>query len=76
MLLRSLLRFDPSVPHGEVRLAPVLLPRLLPFRLENVGLAGRRVNLDVTVDGASVEGIGPDLRVVLDPRRPGTDVAP
>jgi hypothetical protein len=51
MVLRSLLRFDPDIPHGKVQLSPLVPDRLLPMRLENVPLAGTRVEITVEADG-------------------------
>jgi glycogen debranching enzyme len=51
LVLRSLLRFNPDIPHGQVQLCPMVPPRLLPVRLENVPLAGARMNIAVDADG-------------------------
>lgn len=51
MVLRSLLRFQPDIPHGKVQLSPIVPDRLLPVRLQNVPLAGIRVNITVEADG-------------------------
>jgi glycogen debranching enzyme len=76
LLLRSLLRFDPWVPQGEVRLAPVLPDRYLPLRLSNVGLAGRRVTVEVTDLGFDIEGLGDVVHVYDEPRSPLTSLLP
>lgn len=51
LVLRSLLRFNPDIPHGRVQLRPMLPDRLLPMRLENVPLAGTRTSITVDEDG-------------------------
>ena len=75
-LVRTLLRFDPWVPFGEVRLAPVVPERYLPLRLENVALAGTRVAVEVTESGFTVDGLDPDVLVVPEPRRASTSLLP
>jgi glycogen debranching enzyme len=64
LLLRTLLRFDPDLPRGEVRVAPVL-PRTLPrLRISRLPLAGAR--LTVAADGhrVSIHGLPAGIRVV------------
>jgi glycogen debranching enzyme len=51
LVLRSLLRFNPDIPHGQVQLCPMVPDRLLPVRLENVPLAGTRMSIAVDADG-------------------------
>ena len=48
MLLRTLLRFDPWVPHGRVVAGPGLPPGFPDFTLDNLPLAGSRLALRVT----------------------------
>jgi glycogen debranching enzyme len=69
LVLRSLLRLQPDLPRGEVQLAPVVPDRLLPLRLENLPLAGGRMEISVRPDGYEVSGlpasaalIGPEQR--------------
>jgi glycogen debranching enzyme len=76
LLLRSLLRFDPSVPTGEVRLAPAVPSRYLPLEVSNIMLAGRRVSLEVTAEGFSLDGLSRDIAVVPEPRHPSTEMLP
>lgn len=68
LLLRTFLRLEPRIPFGEVRLAPVVPPSYLPLHVSNLSLGGRRVTIDMTVDGFSVEGLSPDLAIVAEPR--------
>jgi glycogen debranching enzyme len=51
MVLRSLLRFHPDIPHGQVHLCPMVPDRFLPIRLQNVPLAGTRMEFSVDVAG-------------------------
>lgn len=56
-LLRTVLRFDPSVPTGEVWMAPALPPEFGDIHLRNVPLAGHRISVDVGTRGTSVAGL-------------------
>ena len=70
LLLRSLLRFDPCVPDGQVWIAPVVptLPELENLVLEHVPLAGHRMTLSVSADGADLAGLPPELTLMRAPR--------
>jgi len=69
-LLRTLLRFDPWVPHGQVSLAPALPERLLPLRIENLRIAGAEVTVDVTAEETRVSGLPPGIDVLRQARHP------
>ncbi len=70
-LMRTLLRFDPWVPFGQVWLAPVLPDRFLPLELDHVALAGARVDLDVGPGNVvTVTGMPDIVALVEQPRRP------
>jgi glycogen debranching enzyme len=51
MVLRSLLRFHPDIPHGQIQLSPIVPDRFLPIRMQNVPLAGTRMEFNIDVDG-------------------------
>jgi glycogen debranching enzyme len=68
LLLRTLLRLEPRLPAGEMRLAPVVPPAFLPLRVSNLCIGGRRIAIDMTSEGFSVEGLPPELAVVTEPR--------
>ena len=70
MMLRTLLRFDPWVPHGKLWLDPVLPKEISYVCVQGIPLAGTR--LTVRVDGGDVEvrGAPNDLDVIRAPRRP------
>jgi glycogen debranching enzyme len=70
LLLRSLLQFDPDVPHGQLQISPVLPERLLPLRMENVPLAGARIQVEVDPDGIlDVRGLPTGIRLMTTDRR-------
>jgi glycogen debranching enzyme len=70
-LLRTLLRFDPWVPHGKVWLAPALPNGFGPLGLDNFSLGGGRISLDVADHGISrVAGLPPGLELITEPRPP------
>ena len=56
-LVRTLLRFDPDLPEGRLRLDPVLPETLSPLRVEGITLGAARVDLVVTGDEVVVEGV-------------------
>jgi glycogen debranching enzyme len=72
LLIRTLLRFDPWVPHGKVWLAPALPFEIEWLRVERIPLAGSRVNIEVEGDHVSLEGLPPGVDVVHHPRSPFT----
>src|SRR3954451_15025914 len=63
-LIRTLLRFDPQLPRHELWVDPVLPPSFIPLRVQGVALGDARIDLDVSADGAVVEGAphGVDVR--------------
>jgi glycogen debranching enzyme len=63
LLLRSMLRIDPSVPTGELWIAPAIPPEFGDVHLVNVPFAGTRVSLDVVDDDTTLTGL-PD-RITL-----------
>jgi glycogen debranching enzyme len=71
-LLRTLLRFDPSVPVGTLWCDPAIPPGFLPLRIESLHVAGARVSVDVTEDGWSLDGLGEILTLVRSGRDPLT----
>ncbi len=68
LLLRTLLRLEPRLPAGEIRLAPVIPAAFLPLRVSNLNIGGRRIAIDMTSEGFTVEGLASDLAVVPEPR--------
>ena len=76
MFLRTLLRMDPWIPSGEVRIAPVLPDAYLPMRLDRLALAHKRVTIGVTTDGFTIDGLGPDISLIREPRNPHTALLP
>jgi glycogen debranching enzyme len=75
LILRSLLRLNPDIPHGQVQLCPLVPQRLLPLRLENIPIAGARVDVSVDADGQlEVSGLPAGIRLIgtHHPRRAGS----
>ena len=70
LMLRTLLRFDPWVPHGKLWLEPILPEAISYLCVQGIPLAGSR--LTVRVDGGDVEvrGASDDLEIIRQPRRP------
>jgi glycogen debranching enzyme len=67
LVLRSLLRFEPDVPAGRVRIAPAVPAAWLPLRLENLWLGGTPLTVDVDVEGqVTVEGLPDGVKLVSD----------
>ena len=67
-LLRTLLRFDPWVPHDKLWLAPALPEELGDLRVENVPLAGSRLTIEVSGGEVKVSGLPPGMELVGEPR--------
>ena len=73
LFLRTLLRFEPWVPHGKVWLSPVLPASLGGLQVQRIPLAGRRITISVDEDGScSVDGLPPQIELVTEPRHPLT----
>jgi glycogen debranching enzyme len=70
LLLRSLLRFDPSLPDGQLYLDPALPSSIHKLQISNAPLADARLTLVADHDGASIDGLPKDVNVVRGPRPP------
>jgi glycogen debranching enzyme len=75
-LLRTLLRFDPSVPNGKLWCDPALPATFLPLHIESMHVAGARVAIDVTDENWSLDGLGEILTLVRSGRDPLTATSP
>jgi len=75
-LLRTLLRFEPWVPHGKLWLAPALPSRFGRLRVDNIPLAGSRIRMDVRDGTPDVDGLPAGVRVIHEPRKPLTEALP
>jgi glycogen debranching enzyme len=62
-LVRTLLRFDPQLPHGELWVDPVLPSAFMPLRVEGVALGDARIDLAISGEGVVVEGAPPGVTV-------------
>ena len=72
LLLRSLLRFDPWIPHKKVWLAPALPESISELRVGRIPLAGVRVSIEVSGGNTKIEGLPGDIEVVSHARDPLT----
>jgi glycogen debranching enzyme len=57
LLLRSLLRFHPELPAGQIRCTPAVPARYLPLGVSNLRVAGMSLDLDVQPDGWHLDGL-------------------
>jgi glycogen debranching enzyme len=66
LCLRTLLRFDPSIPHGTIRVAPALPSDMQRLHVRGIPIAGSRI--DVSVEGTEVDvaGLPPGIQFVAD----------
>jgi glycogen debranching enzyme len=75
LCLRTLLRFEPWVPHGKVWLSPALPPGMAPMEVKRIPLAGRRIDVAVDENGeCHVSGLPPTIDLITRPRDPLTAV--
>lgn len=72
LMLRTLLRLDPWVPHGKVWLAPELPPAISYLAVHRIPLAGSRVTVRVDGGDLEVRGLPEGLELVQEARRPLT----
>ena len=72
LMLRSLLRFDPWIPHRKVWLAPDLPDELGEIRVGRIPLAGVRVSIEVANGNTKIEGLPAEIEVISSPRDPLT----
>jgi glycogen debranching enzyme len=71
-LLRSMLRFDPWVPHGKLWIDPKLPPGLGNIEVRGVRLGGDRFSVAVRPDGLELLEVPTGLKVIPEPRHPLT----
>ena len=70
LFLRTLLRFDPWVPHGKLWLDPGLPSAIGYLRVDRIPLLGSRVTVEVDGGAVKVEGLPAEIEVVAEPRGP------
>ncbi|WP_372594641.1 glycogen debranching N-terminal domain-containing protein [Actinotalea sp.] len=73
-LLRTLLRLEPSVPTGTLRVDPVLPEQYLPLTLGNLKIADARVTVRAVGEDAEVTGLPEGIALLPErgaPRRAG-----
>ncbi|MHA6694474.1 amylo-alpha-1,6-glucosidase [Homoserinimonas sp. A520] len=66
-LMRSLCRFDPSMPEGELWLAPVF-PEGFSISVRNLPLSGARLSVDIAGTEAQISGLPEGIVVHRTPR--------
>jgi glycogen debranching enzyme len=70
MFLRSLLRFDPWVPHGRAWLAPALPPAIQRLTVDRVPLGDQRLRVSVTGATVEVDPVPTGIELVRTARHP------
>lgn len=73
-LMRTLLRFDPCLPHGGLWLDPILPPRFGDVRMANVPLAGSHIAVNVVDGKTQVTGLPNTLELHRTVRKPLADL--
>jgi glycogen debranching enzyme len=64
-ILRTLLRLEPSVPDGLVKVSPVFPESLLPLQIDRLRIDGHALSLDLTADGGCQHQAPEGLKVRL-----------
>jgi glycogen debranching enzyme len=72
LFLRSLLRLDPWIPHGQIWVAPTLPAQIRVLRVDGIPLADARLRVAVEDGRVEVGGFPATVECVTHPRRPGT----
>lgn len=62
-LIRTLLRFDPDLPRGELCVDPALPASFAPLRVQGVALGQARIDLEVSAESTRVVGVPPEVTV-------------
>lgn len=62
LLLRTLLRLEPSVPEGKLSVAPVVPARYLPLAVSGLRVGSNVLTVTVDEEGWQVRGLSGDLR--------------
>ena len=63
LLLRTMLRFDPSTSNGQLSVAPTLPPTMRRLLVRGITVAGRRISVAVEDDVCEIKGAG-DLEII------------
>ncbi|PRX50899.1 glycogen debranching enzyme [Prauserella shujinwangii] len=66
-LLRTLLRVEPCVPEGTVRIAPALPGSLATLTIDDVPLGSGRIRIDVDDNEADVHGLPDGVKLLREP---------
>jgi glycogen debranching enzyme len=70
-LVRSLARFDPDIPQGQLWLAPVFPAQFGKFSVSNLPLAGQRLAIDISANEVNVTGLPVGVKLHRSPH-PGS----
>ena len=70
LMVRTLLRLDPWIPHGRISLSPALPDHMQQLCVRNIPLAGSRVTIEVDAGRVQVDGLTAGITVDHEPRRP------
>ena len=70
LLLRSLLRFDPELPRGQVLCAPEVPDRYLPLRVSGLRVSDLDIGIDVGPDTWQLTGLAGSGIELVRPTRP------
>ena len=70
LFLRTLLRFDPWIPNGQLRVAPALPESIGRIRVEGVPLLAARITIEAEGGHVEVDGVPPGVELLSGPRAP------
>ncbi|HVM41138.1 MAG TPA: amylo-alpha-1,6-glucosidase, partial [Acidimicrobiia bacterium] len=70
LMLRTMLRFEPDIRNGEIRIAPALPEWAGRVRLEDVPFMGGNLSIEVEGEHLHVVDVPEGLTVIRTPRRP------
>ena len=73
LFMRTLLRFDPWMPHRQVWVAPQLPEGMRRLAVSRIPLDGRRVSIQTASGTTEVSGLADDLELITEPRLPMTE---
>lgn len=68
LLLRTILRWDPCLPHDRLWCAPALPPSISELQVVGLELDAGRVRIDAARHQASVSGVPPGVELIASPR--------
>jgi glycogen debranching enzyme len=72
LCLRTLLRFEPSVPSGKAWLAPMIPEEIDSLRVEGIPIAGSRIDVHIENGNVEVTGLPKHIELIEIPKQPHT----